>query len=271
LKLLLDWSVLCHICWHRMNSPNYEARTNIEAAEFSRNIASTILELVTRFKPTELVFALDGKGYWRNSAYDKYYAEHCVFYKDVSKEESIYYMVHDMKYYVLKYYSDLGKFKQDKLNKAEKEEFHRQLGETITTVETSELSSDLKELIPTYKGNRKDSVWSYETSSKDAKILWSKCAYQLAETFEAKVIKVDMAEADDVGFVYAEDNVADNCIMVTTDSDWHQFLRKGLFLKFYRPDKCEFVAKTPETASTELAIKIMSGDASDNIAGIAFF
>jgi len=99
MKLLIDWSVLCHIAWHKMSSPNYEARTNIEQAEFARNLAGSLVYFFDRFKPSEIIFALDGKSYWRKEVYGKHYAQHARVYRVMAQTEEgpreVHYLCYD--------------------------------------------------------------------------------------------------------------------------------------------------------------------------------
>ena len=287
MNLLLDWSVLCYNAWHRMASPNYEARTDIEIDEFSRNLSGMVLGYVERFKPDELIFALDGANYWRYRAYDNYYAENCEVYMEkvnlepkvtivegrkqkVTQQEIIYYMIYDLKYYSFKYVPEMDKYIQKKLVKVEKEALDERLeSDTGGITVADEIPDGIKSFIPTYKGNRKLTKWSYETPKKHFQEMSNKIAHSLAKILRAKVVKLEGAEADDIAYVYDKQYAAKTKIFITTDSDWHQLLRKGLFLKFYNPTTNEFVDKSAVQASNELAIKIMSGDSSDNIAAIA--
>jgi 5'-3' exonuclease len=270
-----------------MNADGYEAKSDIEIKEFSRNLTSLVLSLVSRFKPEELIFAMDGPKYWRYRAYDSYYDKHCKMWKEkidlppdfkiennqkVRKEyfETIYYLQYDKKVYSAKWYPELEKFQTTKLKKAERLELNQKIqGGSVGPLGEDDMTEGLRDLIPTYKGNRKTSTWNYDTPRRDFKRLMHSIAAQLGKTFEAKVVMAEEAEADDIAYVYHEMNTPNDVIMVTTDSDWHQLLRKGVFLKFFNPAKWEFVEKTPELASGELAVKIMSGDSSDNIAGIS--
>jgi hypothetical protein len=261
-----------------MKSPNYEARTGIEIEEFARNMAGNLLALTKRFNPDELVFALDGASYWRYAAYDKHYDTHCEFYKErvalkpltdgTVPYEDVFYMVHDTRHYRITYNNDLDKYLVKKLVKAETAELNQKLNDKKSKIAfLDEPSPKLKALQPAYKGNRTGLAWVYETPKDVFKELTVNLAHQMAKTFGAKVIQVREAEADDIAYVYDVDNSPDDKVFVTTDTDWHQLLRQGVFLKFYNPTMREWVDKTPETARKELAIKIMSGDSGDNIFG----
>ena len=70
-----------------MKSPNFEPHEKdpnlvTEKGEFAYNLASTILLYVQRFKPEEIIFAMDAKGgYWRHDVMEEYYKEHCKVYE----------------------------------------------------------------------------------------------------------------------------------------------------------------------------------------------
>jgi len=279
MKLLLDISVLTQQCWHSMASDNYEAKPDSsEIEEFSRNIYSMILGYVTRFQPDELIFATDGARYWRYAAYDKYYAENTDIYQglvEVGTEETPakeiqYYLTYDLKSYHVKYSEEFHKYFVNKLDKAKKVimEGHLKDG-TYKRTSINNVPTDFKELIPTYKGNRKGLPWKYTTDKAVFKKYCGNITKQLAKTFKAKYINIEAAEADDIAQAYHDMYPADDMVMVTTDGDWTQLLRKGMFLHFYNPKTRQWVETTMEQANKELAMKIMCGDAGDYIGAIS--
>jgi len=287
-KLGIDFSVMCHLSWHSMASPSYEGRTDIEIDEFSRNLTSRIYALHERFKPSQMDFLMDGPVYWRKAIYPKYYKEHGKVWVEVRQldfvetiengkkvvykpTETVHYIMHDLKYYLVKHYKEFDAYKATKLKKAEIEELLLSIEteENIQPLAYDKTPQGIIDLFPAYKGNRKDSKWPYETTRKEFKDLMNSIALSLAKTFSARVVMSKEAEADDLAYVYHEDNPGSDLILVTTDSDWHQLLRKGLYLKFFNPMKNEFVECAPEKSAADLALKIMTGDSSDNIPGIS--
>lgn len=284
MKLLIDYSVLAHICWHKMASPDYEARTDIEQAEFARNLAATIMYYIERFKPEETLFALDGAKYWRYETFDKYYAKHTRVFlekrvvplKEDSSKDSIdpitqlvYYLQYDKKTYQLVWHDGAEKYIRTKMKKAEVADMNVGIHKKVVTeLKREDVPYKIMDMFPKYKGNRKESKWDYTTTREEFKLMCVNIAKNLAHTFKARILQTESAEADDIAYLYHQQHSAETMIFVTTDSDWHQMLRKGLFLKFYDPRTMDWVEKTSEQADIGLAIKIISGDSSDGIAGL---
>lgn len=269
MKLLIDYSVMCHGCWHIMKSPNYEARTSIEKAEFARNLAASMLEYTERFKPDEVVFAVDAKGeYWRHVELRNHYKKHCKVFKylDLESNTEKFILTHDLKMYRLDFFDGPNKWIAKKLTVKEKEEAKAL---KLEPVKHKDIPEDIQKFIPSYKGNRRDSAWDYATTRAEWHVLCQKILVNLASTFKAKIFEVPKAEADDIAKVYADLHPAEEMVFITTDSDWSQLLIDKMFLKLYNPTQRAWVDKTAEQARFDLAVKIMSGDSSDNIAGIA--
>ncbi|MCP3683253.1 MAG: hypothetical protein GY861_11240 [bacterium] len=266
MKLLIDWSVICHGCWHVMRSPNYESRTDIEEQEFARNLATTMLYLRERFKPEETIIALDAKGdYWRHGVYADYYKTHIITKRLIQDGEEKYYLEYDKRAYLIHAISGTSKYVSTKLNKKTKAEALE--NETIKDV--TKLPEEVKKFIPSYKGNRKTSSWDYATTRAEWHVLCDKIVKNLAFVTQSKVIRVEEAEADDIAYVYAKQVAAHDSVFVTTDSDWSQLLANNLFLKLYNPTMREFNLIPPEDAKVDLAVKLLSGDVSDNIMGVS--
>jgi len=286
MKLLIDWSVLCHVMWHKMASPDYEARTDIEQAEFARNIAGAMLYYQERFEPDETILALDGSKYWRYEVFNQFYAKHTqVFIEKILLPESnqegtgtaqrgpsyqtIYYMQHDKKTFRLEYHDGMEKYIRTKLKKAETEDMLSEVkAGNIKAVQPDKIPYQIIQMYPEYKGARKEAKWDYTTTRKEFKDMCRNIAKNLAHTFNARVILEDTAEADDIAYAYHVLHPKEDMIFITTDTDWHQMLRTGKFLKFYNPLKMEWVEKTSEQVAHELAVKIISGDSSDGIPGL---
>ena len=63
-RMVIDWSVLMYMNWHKMRSLNFQARTALESAEFARNIVTHALYLVERVQRDQLVLAVDYPQNW---------------------------------------------------------------------------------------------------------------------------------------------------------------------------------------------------------------
>ena len=264
---------VCSLGWYRMNSPGYTNKgesDGVEEEEFSINMAEIVTGLIGRFQPEETVFAMDSKPYWREKVFTDFYSRHSEVYKEEIEGETTYYLVYDKKYFMVKYYKELGKFNTKKVSlKADRELLEeRMLKDELTGVEGEDIPKGIKDLIPTYKGNRKGKKWDFDTTKGEYYKLCQRIAVQLAETHGCKVVGVEGAEADDVAYVYYQHNTASDLMYVTRDSDWTQIAMNGLFLKLFDPQTREFKELIPEKIKCDLAKKIMSGDAKDNIANI---
>ena len=275
MKILIDYSVMCHLSWHCMRSPNYEARTDIEISEFSRTLAGNLLYYKERFKPEEIILALDSReGYWRHDIVKKYYEGHTKIYKYFNTLEDktkvvAYGLQFDGKSYVIDFFSAPKKWIIKKLTKGELSD----LAQTFSTknqIKYSEAPEKILKFVPTYKGNRKTSSWDYSTTREEWHNLCEKIAYNLAYTLGAKVISTPKAEADDIAKVYSDVHSSEDMVFITTDSDWSQLLIDTMFLKIYIPSKREWLDITPEQAELDLATKIIAGDTSDNISAVNF-
>jgi len=275
MKLLIDWSVLCHTCWHIMRSPNYEARTDVEASEFARNLAGSMLYYKERFQPDEIIFALDSrKGYWRHDVMDEYYKKwgRAFKYKDTDTDKILYILKFDLKTYRIEWFEGSNKWISKKLTVDEKEKLIEEYGgenSALVQVPYHKIPGLIRQFFPAYKGHRKDSQWDYATTREEWYILCAKIVNNLAVTFGGKIVLVDQAEADDVAKVYADINASHEMIFLTTDSDWSQMLVDHMFLKLYNPTSRVWNETEPKEADYQLAKKLMCGDATDNIPGIS--
>lgn len=279
MRVLVDWSTICYQNWHKIKSPNYEAKTDIEQEEFSRNMAKTIVYYIARFKPTEMVFARDGLGYyWRHKKYTEYYRKHTEWYEEWEEPEHLnpvaYYMEYDYKIYKLEYHEAAKKWIKSRfLTIAQKEvlALQKTKGE-VTHTKHEDVPKELHEFYLTYKGNRGKDKWDYTTSYSEFKELCSNIAYQLANTVKAKVIFHIAAEADDVAWAYHHKYPDEETIFITTDSDWPQLKRETMFsvdtVKLFNPLTMKWYDETMAQTDIALATKIIGGDSGDNIKAI---
>lgn len=268
MKLLLDWSVLCYLNWHCMKSPNYDARTGIEKAEFSRNLASMVLYFMHRFKPEEVIFAMDAKGgYWRHKVMGDYYRKHAEIYMRLEEENKPQYRLKfDAKDYVITYIDGPNKWVFKKLTIAEKVE---QDEKDWTPLEYDHnVPKEVINFLPRYKGNRVTSSWDFETPKATWQEWCGKISANLAATVGAKVLYIEKVEADDIAKVYADLYPGSDMVMVSTDSDWPQIMLDHLFLRIWQPSKRIWVERDVKEITRNMDIKILGGDRGDNIPGV---
>jgi 5'-3' exonuclease len=123
-------------------------------------------------------------------------------------------------------------------------------------------------VLPSYKGKRGSSPWEFSVDKKYWQAYKDEYAKELAPFFRAKAVKCDVAEGDDMIYAsvkkYAGDY--DDVIVITRDSDMSQIDVKNL--KIFNHTSETFVECAYPQAY--LAAKVLSGDTSDNIRGMAF-
>lgn len=138
---------------------------------------------------------------------------------------------------------------------------------------------------PAYKANRKNKTWydkiefnSYELKKeqeKEESILRQRKRIQsYAEELFLRQIEVDNVEADDLIASYCIGNHnKEDIIIYTNDRDFAQLLDLNINIKFdnldIMIDRDSFFLKFPYHYRNALTMKIICGDTSDNITGIA--
>ena len=138
---------------------------------------------------------------------------------------------------------------------------------------------------PAYKANRKDKHWNekivmsdYEIrkeNEKDESILKQRKRIQAyAEELFLRQIEVENVEADDIIAAYCQDyHNKEDIIIYTNDRDFVQLLKLNIQIIFDNIDmiidKQSFFLNFPYDYKNGLTMKIIEGDTSDNIKGIA--
>lgn len=263
LRVLLDWSTICYQQWFRMKSPDYQAVTGIELAEFSRNMALTMATYEELFKGAEFFFALDSNS-WRYSFYENYYKKHTKILESES-EADVYVIIHDSLHYLISK-NESGEFYRKKLKKSEIEELAFN-DEEFWKVHT-EVPEQIANFLPKYKGHRMDSDWPFATPKPIWKENCRALAYNLANTMKAKVLEAKGAEADDIAYAWVNKYSSDDLILVTTDSDWHQLFNRAMFVRVFNPKNLNFEVLETSKVKKSLWVKVIGGDKSDDIHGL---
>lgn len=285
-KMVVDWSVLMHMNWHKMRSPNFQARTGLEVAEFARNIVGHALYLVERVKPDVLILATDPAKNWRSDVYARYYRDNVEFFQYLLGAKT-WVVQFDRKTFLVKYRADMGKWEYKKLAKADTaalllddplqwKPWRSSKVESVPDVEPVPYVQDsedweaLEHIIPKYKGNRATSRWEYETPKSEFKSLGANLAFNVAGVLGGHAVRVDMAEGDDICATFVGmAGETDEVYLVTIDTDLHQLLISRPDLRIFDPMKSAWVSKSQERAKFELTHKILKGDTADNICGIS--
>jgi len=280
-RLVVDWSVLMHMNWHKMRSPNFQARTGLEVAEFARLIVGHALYLVERIQPDELILAVDASPNWRSAVYSRFYDHAVEFYHYTKEGERIWVVQFDRKTFLVRYRADMDRWVYEKQTKAGVKDLGLDNAEdwdvwsmavevNRASIRTLEDWPALEHIIPKYKGNRATSRWEYETPKDEFKALGANLAFNLAPVLGGVAVQVALAEGDDIcaGFV-ALHQEEDETVLVSIDSDLHQLLATWPELRIFDPRLHSWIDKSPEAAAYGLTHKILTGDTSDNIAGVA--
>ncbi len=137
----------------------------------------------------------------------------------------------------------------------------------------SEENGDRRQMCPDYKANRPD----YSAMAPDdCPFTQLPYIYKLLEKMEIPHAEIHGCEADDVIAAYALECAARNwtVLIMSTDRDYYQLIRENVSVMLYRGFDSTFV--TPETVVAKYGVtpdrfadhKCLTGDKSDNIAGI---
>jgi len=267
--MVLDQSGLAFDRWYSIpggTSPELEKR------DFLREYAKKLYTLVNMFQVDEVWFALDSKvGYWRSDVYDAYYRKHCKVGVDVGERVWLFY---DNAKYVIAPSGFNGehikvKPKKDSDYLGSEPGATVPLGNFLLDPEVAQELKDLaKEHAPAYKGSRKKREWVHTTSQSIWHELRHDSALMAHGCFPGKVIYVPRAEADDGAFE-AVDMLAegDEIVLVSADGDWDQLVRPGVTR--YDFQKQSTTEGSSQLGMESLKVKLLGGDTSDCISGIA--
>ena len=138
-----------------------------------------------------------------------------------------------------------------------------------------------KDFYKDYKGTRAKGKEESELNWEEVYGIIEGIVEVIKENFPFKVIKVEKAEADDIGAVIAQTYGDERAvILVTSDHDWLQNLTHGEHTKMYDPMKQKYVdltewehelINTPRGIMSRFtAIHTLLGDSGDNVPNITF-
>ena len=263
--LVIDWASVGYHQWHSMLSKHNAGVYDIDTSEkelkvWKTLVAAKIMKYIRLFNPMDVVIALEGDGkIWRKKYYAEYYQENTEIFYD----KSGYYVRFDNFFYHVK--KTPSGVTIDKLDPTKPVP-------NLTKIDYEKLSPEAKQVmedvIPSYKGTRKLLPWKHLTP----KAVWTKVrdefAFQLGEIIRAKNIRDFESEGDDIIYVavrYYEPKY-ESIVLVSGDGDCTQLLnQKNLII--YNNNKDNLV--TCHDPNRFLNVKVLSGDKSDNINGMA--
>lgn len=259
--LLIDWSVLSYQNMYRMNSPGFDAKTESEKLEFTRLMAEEIYYYQHRFPHDKLIIALDHSVPWRVQYQSEYYMDNHWKWKH-NDHDRTYLVNYDSLFMKLYWWEEEWHIKKLKFKEIDWEEW-----DTLEFHEITETDAQrIVELFPKYKGKRLDKDWPFAMTKAEFKELRNKVALAIGSLCDAQVIEVDKAEADDIIYVVSDRYAADDVLLITVDSDLHQLRYTCITTQIFDPVKHTYIEKTVQESKTELGVKLLSGDTSDNIA-----
>lgn len=288
--VLIDWASLSYHQWHGINTklnnsymtqksykdddyepePSFERTQESELLMWKTSMLNCMMKYIKLFNPIDVIFALEGTDVWRNKIVKDYYNENCIVYYD----KSAYYLRYDnFLYKVTQRNGDIFAEKKDFIKDAEiLDKQSKPLGKMPQRVQdlmwSAYLPNETTPLLPKYKGKRLKQQWDFITDKKFWREYKEEFANQISSVFRAKTVRRMDAEGDDIIYVacnYLKDKY-DSIVLITGDSDMNQLLTIPN-LKIYNHRTSQIVeCEHPEDY---LEIKILQGDTSDNINGIA--
>lgn len=277
--LIVDWASLAYHQVFSLNTAKNREKYGFQGAEGEVRLWRTfmieeLLKLISLFNPMHLVFALEGKNSWRNEVVREYYGEHSTVYYITSPEKRAYFVKSDNKAYEVQKAID-GQFivkpisvdnmpKLESLEHMKLNEFPQRVQDMLWGVKTAKGDP----IIPAYKGTRSKNEWPFSIDRKVWRKYKEQFAKELAPLFRARAVECPGAEGDDVIYAAAKKfrDVCDDVIVVTHDSDMLQigFSHVRIF------DHIQFNFMTVDDPVKYLDVKVLAGDDSDNINGMAF-
>jgi hypothetical protein len=272
--LIVDWASLAYHQFFAIPNKKKHSNLQIETADdelkiWRSSMVNQMMKLVSLFNPMDILITKEGSNIWRSDYAKEYYNEKTIVYYDSSS----YYIRYDNVLYKLyKENGDIEIQKMDIVNDiGSLPSTYKTLGELPTRVNSMIWNTKLPNgdpLMPKYKGKRNNKPWDFEVDRDLWKQYKEKYTNTIAGVFRAHVIGLDKAEGDDIVYVAAKywEQKYDSIILVTRDSDFNQLLSQKN-LKIYNHVTREMaVCANPDNY---LEIKILMGDSSDNINGMA--
>lgn len=261
---VLDWSYLCYHVWTSLPTRKIPWTRPTEAEEGVHRICEWVYALYLEHGWDRLIIAKDTPGYWRHEAL-------ADWHRKVPR-----YVGTDGKYYAL--YN--GALMTITAEKQEDGGFDAVLGKMDAKTEKALLptltlldswpDSMPEPRWPKYKGNRhKEESWACETTLEQYYTIRDRLADRLGRLVKGKAVSVKGAEADDIAAVVATYS-KHQVVLMSGDGDWRQLLLRGEHVRMhnlYNNSKVEFHAEIAEQVKNDLLIKVIGGDAGDNIKG----
>lgn len=272
--LIVDWASLSYHQMFSMQNKTNRTRLGIlpeedELIVWRTRMFNRMIEYIKLFNPLHIVLCLEGKNAWRKQLVRDFYNEHTRVYYDA---QSYYVVSYNYAYRVTKVGEGFSTVRIPVKQYA--------MFESLKSKKLGELPMDKQDMlwnistetgvpiIPSYKGKRKSAVWPFAIDKRKWMNYKDEFAQELAPVFRARAVKCDCAEGDDMIYAsvqkFAGD--ADDVIILTRDSDMSQINHPKV--KIF--DHCSNTFTKCIDPKAYLDCKVLSGDTSDNIPGMAF-
>lgn len=270
--LVVDWGSLSYHQLYAIeaierNKSSYNFRQSYQITSAEEEVSAwksamvrNMLEIIRIFNPMDIIIALEGgTKTWRHGYYRDYYLKN-----------------HSLKYnkkgFYLFYDNDVLHIEKSEFGEVSANKIKKDIPEDLKDISLEKLKEDTKNIIldkfPEYKGSRKSKPWEFYMTKKQFNELRDSFAADVSKFLRCKVICSEMAEGDDVIYqscIKYKRNY-DSIVMVTRDSDMNQMLNINNLVIYNHLTK---ELATCESPTTYLDLKVLSGDTSDSIPGIA--
>jgi 5''-3'' exonuclease (including N-terminal domain of PolI) len=274
--LIVDWSSLSYHMIHsiparKRNGTLIGAENAEEEVEiWKKMMFDEMIHIIKLFNPMDVILTREGKNGWRHDYVRQYYGENTEIYYD----DKAYYVRFDNRLYVLTKGPDdeiLVEEKNPVKDSSILPEKHRKLKDMPPEKQRMFWEYKLPNgypLLPVYKGKRSVSKWELNVEKKDWLAVKDSFIDEIAPLIRAKVVGYEKAEGDDVAYVAVDKykDEYDSIVLVTRDSDMNQLLTNPKLVIYNHVSKN--MTECPN-AKDFLEIKILKGDNSDNINGMA--
>lgn len=258
-NLILDWSAFIRNLLYSLLSKSLPITRVTEIEEIRFRAARKLYKLLKDHSFDTIIIAKDnkdenGRTYWRCNYLQEWYKDNVR--QGFSKSMNKHLINIDNKWFTL----DMDDFGITRSKKGlTKKDTPNDIDESVELLSRSQL----KEVIPEYKGNRSEETWVFEMSKDE----WSEAMDRMAEDIcglfpKCKIIDAYGAEADDVAGILASIGSEKGIrhTLMTHDGDWYQLIDDNT--KIYNLAKESWVESIPDYY---LEHKILMGDSGDGI------
>lgn len=267
--VIVDWASLAYHQLHALNSKVKSARVvefntpEDELRVWRAGMLSKMMRYIKLFNPKDILLSKEGNKVWRSDYVKGWYSE----YATVAYDNTGYYLRFDN--FLFKFYKDRsGEIISEKLDVVKDLELVPDNAKPLKDMPQRIQDMCWLDVLPKYKGTRSKSEWPFLIDKSEWRDYKEIFADELGKVFRAHVIGHGEAEGDDVIYVGLNHwkEKYDSIVLITRDSDLNQ-LKTVEKLMIFNHVKEEFVDCPKPRNFCEC--KILSGDKSDNINGIA--